>query len=165
MLIYKTGCLIKAAQNSEVAVIGHQANCFNTMKTGIAPQLVDAFPSVREADTATIRGDNEKLGRYSVAHDKPSDTIIYNLYGQYMYGRDKRYTDYDALRSALSNMAKHIVYSDELAFLRFDCSLKPIKVGFPKLGCGVAGGDWNIVSRIIEKRFPDSEFEVTIYTL
>jgi O-acetyl-ADP-ribose deacetylase (regulator of RNase III) len=37
------------------------------------------------------------------------------------------------------------------------------KIGFPKLGCGLAGGDWNFVSEIIKEVFYDQE--VFVYEL
>jgi hypothetical protein len=37
------------------------------------------------------------------------------------------------------------------------------KIGFPKIGCGLAGGDWKVVSQIIETIFDG--FDVTIYEL
>lgn len=36
-------------------------------------------------------------------------------------------------------------------------------IGFPKIGCGTAGGDWETVRTLIEIHF--SEFEVHIYEL
>jgi O-acetyl-ADP-ribose deacetylase (regulator of RNase III) len=34
------------------------------------------------------------------------------------------------------------------------------KIGLPKIGCGLAGGDWNIVRQIIERELID--MDVTI---
>ena len=71
------------------------------------------------------------------------------MFGQYGYGNDKQYTDYKALEESLENML----------FL-----IRPFKksIALPyKLGCGLAGGDWNIVYKIIEKVFED--YDVTIY--
>jgi O-acetyl-ADP-ribose deacetylase (regulator of RNase III) len=37
------------------------------------------------------------------------------------------------------------------------------KVGFPKIGAGLGGGDWDTIARIIEDTFEG--YDVTIYTL
>ena len=157
-LKYKVGDLCDALKSGEVGAIGHQANCFNTMNSGVAKAIRLAFPDAYTADCETVKGDKEKLGGLSVGWDRDDNGdmagLIYNLYGQYNYGYDsKGYTDYDALRSALEEM-------------HFD--LLPIeirKIGFPKIGAGLGGGDWDIIARIIEDTFFAGGFDVTIYVL
>ena len=39
-------------------------------------------------------------------------------------------------------------------------------IGIPLIGCGLAGGDWEVVSKIIEKLETDYlQFKFTVYTL
>ena len=92
MLKYVKGDLIKAAQNGEVTIIAHCCNCFNTMGSGIAPQIAKAFPDAKEADDETMRADYDKLGTFtmSVTEFEEHDVIVYNLYGQYGYGNRQR---------------------------------------------------------------------------
>lgn len=140
--------LLHAARAGEVDVIAHQCNCFCRMKSGIAPQIVKEFPEAKVADDRTIEGDGNKLGSVSLA--ETDFGLIFNLYGQYRYGNDgKQYTNYFALMSCFQEMKKYLP--------------KGTKIGLPKLGCGLAGGDWNIVSKIITKELKD--FEITIYVL
>jgi O-acetyl-ADP-ribose deacetylase (regulator of RNase III) len=148
MLKYKKGCLITAAQSGEVNVIAHQCNCQNNMGRGIAPLIKRAFPEAWEADKETIKGSKRKLGNLTVA--KSGEVTVFNLYGQYRYGVDKQHTDYDALRSSLKLMATHLIRPYD-------------KVGLPLIGCGLAGGDWEVVSKIIEEELEG--FDVTIYEL
>ena len=136
-------------------VIAHCCNCFCTMGSGIAKQIKENFPEAYEADLKTLRGDKRKLGSFSdckvTSHDyNPHLKHIYNLYGQYNYGRDKRYLDYEAIASALGVMAT-------------DCYLKEFHtIGFPKnMGCTLAGGKWSIVHEMIKSSFEDI-FEVYI---
>lgn len=147
MLKYKKGCLIKAAQSGEVNIIGHQCNCQNNMGRGLAPLIKRTFPEAWEVDKNTIKGDKRKLGNLTVA--KSGDVTVFNLYGQYRYGVNKQHTDYGALRSALGIMSSKLAPDD--------------KVGLPLIGCGLAGGAWDIVSKIIEEEL--SGFDVTIYEL
>lgn len=152
MLKYRKGDLIQAAKNNEVNVIAHQCNCFCNMGRGIAPLIAKAFPEAERADDKTLKGDERKLGRLSVGRNKEYNVLIFNLYGQYGYWRKSDgsiNTDYDALRSALKEMSNYLSLLD--------------KVGLPKLGCGLGGGDWSIVSEIIEEELGD--FDVTIYSL
>ena len=157
-LTYKVGDLCEALRTGEVETIGHQANCFNTMNSGVAKAIRTAFPDAYVADCETVKGDRGKLGKLSLGWDTDENGdiagTVYNLYGQYNYGYDsKGYTDYDALRSALEAM-------------HFD--LLPIekrKVGFPKIGAGLGGGDWDTIAQIIEDTFFAGGFEITIYVL
>ena len=146
-LSYKVRSLIEAFKDGEVNVIAHQANCFNKMGSGIAPQIAKAFPKAKEADDNTVKGDHRKLG--SVSRANVSEGYIYNLYGQYYPGKN---TDYAALRQALRHMASQLYLLKGSA-----------KIGLPKIGCGIGGGDWEIVSDIIKEEL--SGFEVIIYVL
>lgn len=153
MLKYKKGDLIQAAKSGEVNVIAHQCNCFNNMGAGIAPQIKKAFPEAWLADNATEKGDKEKLGRLSYA--KSGDVLVFNLYGQYGWWKqkdDSLNTDYNMLRKSLEQMSRMLF-----------AKRNEVKIGLPRIGCGLGGGNWEIVSQIIEEEF--SDFDVTIYDL
>ena len=104
MIKYKKGDLIKAFQSGEVTAIGHQSNCFNTMGSGVALAVKSAFPEAYAADCTTVKGDKSKLGSMSCCMTPKGP--IFNLYGQYTYGREKGvvYTDLKALGNALGQM-------------------------------------------------------------
>lgn len=161
MIQYKIGDLVDALKSGEVSSIGHQANCFNTMNSGVAKAIRLTFPNAYEADCLTEKGDKAKLGKLTcVEYERVDGTVglIYNLYGQYNYGYDaKGYTNYEALRGALLNM--RIDLDGAIGFSGEDWK----KVGFPKIGAGLGGGDWDTIARIIEEVFTD--YDVTIYTL
>lgn len=151
MLTYKKGNLIEAFIAGEVGAIGHQSNCFNTMGSGVALAIKNAFPAAYEADCTTVKGDIGKLGSMACAFTPKGP--IFNLYGQYRYGKDGAlYTDYDSLKRAMESMRFILDMADQ-----------DTPIGFPKIGCGTAGGDWNIVSAIIEEVFEG--MEVIIYEL
>ena len=156
MLKEKTGDLIKAALNGEVNVIAHCCNCFNNMGAGIAPQIAKNFPKAKEVDSLTEKGLKDKLGRFTLAYDK--GVYIYNLYGQYGFWErnvGKIDLNYYYLTKALEGMRiRHDLISNNEPSL---------KIGFPLIGCGLAGGDWSVVSQIIETIFEDHD--VTIYKL
>ena len=153
MLKYKKGDLIEAAKSGEVNTIAHQCNCFNNMGAGIAPQIKKAFPEAWLADNATEKGDKGKFGRLSYAVS--GNVLIFNLYGQYGWWRQKDgsiNTDYGMLRKSLEQMSRMLYSKRDKA-----------KIGLPRIGCGLGGGDWGIVSQIIEEEL--SDFDVTIYDL
>ena len=142
--------------SAEVDAIGHCANCFCTMGSGIAKQIKVKLPEAFAEDSKTTPGDKNKFGKFycaSITSPKIETKIkfVYNLYGQYYYGKDSRKLNYESIYTALEGM-------------RRDCVSRPVKtVGFPKnMGCMLAGGDWNIVSSMIHSIFDGGPFDVFI---
>lgn len=165
-LVYKVGDLIEAAQQGEVWIIGHGCNCFNTMGSGIAPQIKYAFPYAYNADWQTEKGDKDKLGTYSLGEPEyygydSSLPLVFNLYQQYGYGgrnERKRDLNYNALYDALKAMGEDLH--------GFDCGdHNRHMVGLPKIGSKLAGGDWVIIEKIIERTLCLAEHDVIVYVL
>ena len=121
----------------------HQANCFCRIYSGVAAGIRKYYPEAVEADDKTIAGDIEKLGKFTSAFGADGK-IIYNMYGQYNYGSDKRKTNYEAFFSGLT-------------LVRNDVIVRGIThVSLPyNIGCGLAGGDWRIIENIIHVVFAD----------
>ena len=138
--------------NENVDVIIHQANCFNTMGSGIAKQIREKYPEAYEVDCKTKRGDMNKFGSFSYTHTNDKKIII-NMYSQYRYGYGEKHTDYDAMNKALPNIIKFIETKVK----------KDANVGIPKkLGCVLGGGDWNIVKEIFLKQFEPTQLHLHI---
>lgn len=138
-----------------IDVLAHQANCFHTMGAGIARHIREKFPEAYEADCKTVK-DETKLGTYSackVTTKNPNKQLkfIANVYSQGDYGRQARFTDYEAVAKGLTLLRDNLVK-------------KGIKtLGVPwKYGCNIAGGDWNVVRAIIVSVFENSLVDVLI---
>lgn len=134
-----TGDLIQSAKDGDFDVIIHGCNCFNTMGAGIAPQIAKAFPSAYKADQATILGDRSKLGTISIGFDSNLKVFVINAYTQFDF-KGKKPIDYAAL---------------EHCFKQIKTLFHDKRIGYPAIGCGLAGGDWNIVSKIIDITLTD----------
>lgn len=162
-LVYKVGDLISAAQNEEVQVIAHGCNCLCTMGSGIAPLIKSAFPYAYAADCETRKGDKLKLGSFTVGdpslYGYNGGPLVFNLYSQYNYTGRKhglRDLDYNALYDALDLM------SFELQCYELG---EDLKVGLPKIGAGLAKGDWDIIELMIKKTLCQAGHDVIIYVL
>jgi len=159
-LIYREGNLLTSR---EIGCCAHQANCQNTFGSGIACAIREMYPVAYEADCSAARANVNTLGRFSVGYipvnnDISSISRIYNLYGQNLYGKGTRQTNYDALYSALEGMADDLIEND------MDLPLP--SVGFPyQMGSFRGGGNWDIVSRLIEVAFDDYPNDVIVYRL
>ncbi len=137
---------------SDCNVICHQANCFNVMGSGIAKSISDRWPSVYYADRNYYpKSPMDKLGKCSSTLVENDKLLIYNLYGQYSYGTSKQQTNYEALEKSFRMML------DELKQLGVS-----LKIGIPYgLGAGRGGGDWNVISAMIDH--VSSEYGVDIH--
>ncbi|MEM6265061.1 MAG: macro domain-containing protein [Bacteroidota bacterium] len=131
------GDVIQLARAGTFEVIVHGCNCFCTMGAGIAKTIKQAFPAAYQADLATVTGDQAKLGTISFAEAFIGDhkVIIVNGYTQYHFKGPGRKVDYDAVRGVFA------VVKSQFSGLR---------IGYPAIGAGLGGGDWKIISRIID---------------
>ena len=138
------GDIIAEIKNKNFDVFVHGCNCFHVMGGGVAKLLKDNFPGVLKADiTLTKKGDRYKLGTYSCMID--GSVTIVNGYTQFGFGSDKCHLDYAALRGLFCRIKKDFFGS---------------RIAYPKIGAGLAGGNWSIISMII-----DEELEGMDHTL
>lgn len=147
---YQKGNIIELVKSGKFDAIAHGCNCFCTMGAGIAKQIKYAFPLVYYADLLTESGDKSKLGKIVPVLIKEKDKSFYviNAYTQYVYSSTKKAVDYTALRECFVEINKEFAGK---------------KVGIPKIGCGLAGGDWNIVERIIDSVTIDCEITCVLF--
>jgi O-acetyl-ADP-ribose deacetylase (regulator of RNase III) len=133
--------LLTMADNGDFDIICHGANCFHTMASGIAGQIVKKWPEVAIADRQTKYGTRNKLGAFSevdvVGANGCGFTII-NAYTQFTYGRGKDIFEYGAFETFLNRLFVKVYVMDS----KSDPTTKtPVRIGFPMIGCGLAGGN------------------------
>jgi O-acetyl-ADP-ribose deacetylase (regulator of RNase III) len=131
-------------------IIAHQVNCQKVMGSGLAKQIRNKYPQVFTEYKWVLDNFGSQLGHCQLVSCNDSKTIA-NLFSQDRYGTDRRYTDYDYLKQSLQQLLR---MANENEF----------SIAIPyNLGCGLAGGNWDIVYKIIEDVFQD--YDVTIYKL
>ena len=147
---------------SDLVVIGHQTNCLGVMGSGIARQIKNMHPEVFNEYNKLCRlhkDDRSLLGECLICKVNNSNKFVANIFGEYSFTEsvapfENRHTDYDALRTALESFKNWC-----LSFINENVVELPLKVGIPyKLGCGLAGGDWdNVVLPMIQEIFESEE--------
>lgn len=137
--------------------IVHQVNCQGVMGAGLAKQIKERYPNVfkmyRNMCILYAQRKSDLLGTAQIIPcDGSNSQFIVNVFAQVDYGRSGLYTNYDAFRVAMEHLAITMAQNPTAT------------VAFPyMIGCGLAGGDWNIISRIIEDVLPGER--VKIYQL
>jgi O-acetyl-ADP-ribose deacetylase (regulator of RNase III) len=130
------GDLLALADQGQFDVIVQGCNCFNTMGSGIARSIKEKYPNAYVADCSTRQGDYNKLGNYTCA--QVGNLYVVNAYTQFGFNAPNSVEDvfeYTALAMILQKLAQ------EWPNARF---------GFPKIGCGLAGGDEFRIMSMIE---------------
>lgn len=160
------GNLIELAKQGKFDVIAHGANCKSTMGAGIAPQMAKAF-GCDKFEMEKWGDDISKLGcidyetlvlgektiwslhDYKNNRNEPELTVV-NAYTQYDYShKNGKPVDYEAITLCMRKM-NHV--------------FKGKHIGLPTIGCGLAGGDFKIVSEIIKKELKDCKVTVVLYS-
>ena len=84
--------------------------------------------------------------------DDSSYLLIANAITQKYYGSDKRHVNYSAVVSCFEEaLSKARAYDYDLHF--------------PKIGAGLAGGDWNIIEQLINDCDPDDKVKKICWVL
>ena len=136
------GDIVKMALNGEFDFIIHGCNCECAMNGGIAKQIKKAFPVVYEADARTESCDARKMGRLSYTKVKlrtEKRLIIVNGYTQLLAGGQVNYV---ALRKVMRDVKQNFFGT---------------RIGYPKIGSGLAGGEWVIIEDIIKEELNDED--------
>lgn len=130
------GDLIKMASEGEFDVIIHGCNCHCQMGKGIALSIKNIYPEAYKADCSTEKGSQEKLGTYSSVKVRSNshEFVIVNAYTQFHWHGNGVKADYDAIKKVMKK-------------IKLDFSGK--RIGYPLIGAGLAGGDWKMISDII----------------
>lgn len=128
-------------------VIVHQTNCMGIMGGGLAAQIRQKWPHVNEAyvhHCHIARNERWKLlGTVQFIPVSPYLTVA-NAFGQLDTSSHAAHcaTDYLALGECLRTIRK--VYDGKL-----------LEVYFPyKIGCGLGGGDWDVVLQLLSTFCP-----------
>lgn len=148
MLINKVGNIL----NAEESIICHQVNVDGVMGGGLAKQVANAYPNVEKEYKKvcnSLNYDYERLKGLSKNVKINDKQFIANCFTQ----KPNFDTDYKAIEKCFN-------------FLLAMCKSfnKTICVPF-KYGCGIANGDWNKVSKILEDLSEEYKVDINIYRL
>lgn len=150
---------------SNLPLIAHQTNCLGVMGAGIAKSIKNKWNDVYTQYANFCKNFNYSTGllgkcQVCVTGETPTK-IVANLFGEYSFTEsvapyENRHTNYDALKAALLDL-KEFCEDEDIT-----------EIGIPyKLGCGLAGGDWDsVVYPMLQELFSnDSTITLYIYKL
>lgn len=143
-----TGDMLKYSKGYLV----HGCNAQGVMGSGIAKQIREQYPLAYQ-EYKNMQGLQGQLqvGTNSYAYYGEDEKIIVNAVTQHAYGNDKNivYVDYVALSTCFKKLSDFVMNSSLMNGI-------PKIVNFPLIGCGLANGDWRVVSELIDDALDDS---------
>jgi O-acetyl-ADP-ribose deacetylase (regulator of RNase III) len=152
MITYKKGNLLEFTEDA----FGHGCNCQSTMGSGVAKAVRAKFPELYTiADCQSPLSKDDKLGKFSYL-ELPEGKLGLNIYSQFDYkGRNvgKMDLSYGALENGLEGACMFLIKEGKKT------------LALPKIGAGLAGGDWNVIEGIIKRVSDKTGIDITIYEL
>lgn len=132
--------ILQAKEN----IIVHQVNELGIMGAGLALQIKNKYPDVYKKYKAVAN--KECLGKIQIIKINDNKYIC-NMFSQRGISRTHKTTNYKLMKMCLEKLK---TFADK----------NNLSIAIPyKIGCGLAGGDWDIVKNIINEYIPNA----TIY--
>lgn len=122
-------------------IIAHGCNAQGDMHRGFAAQIMKRFPDAFALYRSEFESRGLKTGSI-IVWDGPSATVI-NCITQDRYGRGKQFICYDALTSCMREIER--MAKDRVGVFAYER-----RIAMPLIGADRGGGDWNIISQIID---------------
>lgn len=150
MKTIKEGNLLKKVTKN--AIIVHGCNAQGVMGGGFALQVKELYP---EAYTMYRRCLLEYAFPSAALNDvyfhlEKDDLVIANAITQVHFGNDKRHVNYEAIAQCFEKVAR---MSKETG----------LPIHYPMIGAGLAGGNWQIISTIIDETLLGLSHTLWIY--
>lgn len=153
-IVYRQGDLFADLQHIRMdTVVAHVVNDIGLFDAGFAAGVAQHYPEVKQAYLDLYQ--SCPLGSVQLVEmDAPVNgfTLTFaNLFAQYgVRSKDNpRPLSYRALDDTLKALAKE----------------SPPQIWMPMIGCGLAGGHWSIVSKIILHRLVSEYVRVVVYSI
>jgi len=135
--------------SSGATLIAHGCNTRGAFGAGVALAVARKYPSARNHYMAKHKGEGWQLGDVQFVVCK--DTTIANCATQRTYSPVGRcHVNYDAVRECMEKVKKYAIQFE-------------LTVAIPKIGAGLAGGDWGIIKKILKEVFVNHD--CTVYYL
>lgn len=158
------GDLITLAKQGKFDVITHGCNCRSIMGAGIAVPMnlhfdCSQFPMELQGASALKLGNIDYETKYFESGKWPKypdeagkwvdgKLIVVNSYTQNFPNANLKPIDYEALTLCLRKI--NIEFAGK-------------HIGLPKIGAGLAGGNWSRIKKIIQRELVDCKTTVVIY--
>lgn len=141
MIEYYSGDVRNFPRDKSIVIIPHCCNDLGIMGAGVARAILDMWPNVYDKYKVSSL-DLGSVNCVEVDSDN-GKTIVANMIGQHGVGIDEKGNPpvrYHALCLAMHKVAESVKNSGN-----------NFEIHCPVFGCDLAGGDWGLVSKLVEE--------------
>lgn len=127
-------------------IIIHQVNNEGVMGGGVALAIRHKYPQHYNDYISVIKKDADKLSLLGqcVVTQATDDVIVIGTFSQNGLGYRKVFTDYDAMKECFKTVSKIAKETGKQVYIPY------------LIGCVRGGGDWSVVSTLIQTYLPDA---------
>jgi O-acetyl-ADP-ribose deacetylase (regulator of RNase III) len=136
--------------NTDCDIIAHGCNCLGVMGSGVAKIVRDRYPKAYHAYVDKYDEDGLKLGEVQFVLQRDGKYIANCMTQNAFLPRGKRHADYNAIMDCMEQV-------------KVFAMSKGLSIAIPKIGAGLAGGNWNAIEVLLKLVFED--YDVTVYHL
>lgn len=142
MIKYRSGNILDVTSG----IIVHGCNARGVMGAGVAKALSTKYPQILQPYRELCKSPNS-LGS-NVYVQISADLTIINAITQIDFGNtpNRKYVSYDAVDTAFRSLDVSPMFDRETDI-----------VNIPRIGAGLGGGEWSVISSIINHRLKDWE--------
>jgi O-acetyl-ADP-ribose deacetylase (regulator of RNase III) len=134
----KTGSLLDIPSGHIV----HGCNAQGVMGSGVAKAIKDKWPHVYQDYRDIFEKKGLTVGDvYPVRAEE--GILVWNAITQEYFGTDRRHVSYDAIENCFKLIQQSLECDWYASFKK--------EIHIPLIGCGLGGGNWEIVREIIEQ--------------
>jgi O-acetyl-ADP-ribose deacetylase (regulator of RNase III) len=131
-------------------IIAHGCNCRGVMGSGVAALVRDKYPKAYSLYIEKDVEDGWALGDVQMVLQNDGKYIANCATQFHFLPRGMNHADYDAIRACMEKVKRF-------------AQMKSLSIAIPKIGAGLAGGDWHTIEGILKEVF--SDYDVTVYYL
>lgn len=146
MVKYVKGNLFQSDAN----IIAHGVNCQGAFGSGVAKTMSEVYPRAKSFYFAKFNKEGWKLGDVQFVAQPDGRCVANSATQDHFLPRTVCHADYPAISKTLT-LVKEFAQRHNLT------------IALPKIGAGLAGGDWDTIKTIIEAVF--SDYDATVYYL
>lgn len=146
MIKYVQGDLFE----TDCDIIAHGCNCRGVMGSGVALVVRNKYPKAYNMYLEKDVEDGWELGDVQTVLQNDGKYIANCATQFHFLPRGMNHADYDAIRTCMEKLKRF-------------AKDKGLSVAIPKIGAGLAGGNWRTIESIINEVFND--YDITVYFL
>jgi len=167
-LTYVTGDALEPVINTGIRIIAHVCNDIGAWGAGFVLAISKKWIGPELAyRAATTKGRSLFLGQIQLIQIDDY-TYVANMVGQ--HGIKRSAVGVPPIRyPALSENLKRVYEAISKGTLYFKAvelaEKEPVTIHMPRIGCGLAGGNWTIVENIIKEELVNKGIDVYVYNL